>query len=153
MKIVVCAEITEDGLKSLDSVAEYWKDHKTPATEIHLVHIFETRVYNNEFAVSVYPSPEQYKEVDEAVVRILKTKATELFKKFPAPEKCIYKCLHSTNVKDEMVQYLNANKPDLVVVPTRGLSGIKGFFTSSFAEFMIRHSPCNILVVRPKEDK
>ncbi len=153
MKIVVCAEITEEGLKSLDHVADYWKEHQVSSAEVHLVHIFETRVYNNEFAVSVYPSPDQYKEVDEAVVRILKEKADDLFKKITKPQKCIYKCLHSTNVKDEMMEYLKAVNPDLVVVPTRGLSGVKGFFSSSFADFLVRHSPCNILVVRPNQHK
>lgn len=149
MKMVVCSEITDEGSKSLQRLADFLGQQHMSPSELHFVHVFETKVFANDFTITVYPTTEQFPEIDEAVIRTLKSKSQEVLKKLKNPPKTFYKCLHSTNSKEETVQYLRETNADIVVVLTRGLSGVKGFFSSSFADFLVRHAPCNVLVVRP----
>ncbi len=148
MKIVVCVDINEKGINGLDVVAQFWRKHSFPGTEVHLVHVFETRVYAVDLYAAVYPTPEQYPEIDEAVKRIMRTKAIELVKNVPAPDDLRYVVLHAADTREALVEYLKETKAELVVVPTRGLTGVKGMFSSSFADFMTHHSPCPVLVAR-----
>jgi hypothetical protein len=39
----------------------------------------------------------------------------------------------------------------LIIIPARGLTGLKRFVIGSVAERVIRHAPCPVLVLRNKE--
>jgi nucleotide-binding universal stress UspA family protein len=40
---------------------------------------------------------------------------------------------------------------DLVVIGSRGQTGIKRFLLGSTAERIVRESPCSVLVVKPRQ--
>lgn len=50
---------------------------------------------------------------------------------------------------DRIVHQAGELSSDLIVVATRGLSGIKRFLLGSVAEKVVRHSPCPVLTVKP----
>ena len=60
----------------------------------------------------------------------------------------IKKCIMCDFPKEDLAEYVTENNIDEMVVGTRGKSGIVGFFSSSFAEYMVRHAHCSLRVIR-----
>lgn len=52
------------------------------------------------------------------------------------------------NVVDELLAYLEKEKPDLLVMGTRGLSAGRRLFMGSVSDAIVHHAPCPVLVVR-----
>jgi universal stress protein A len=50
----------------------------------------------------------------------------------------------------QIVRVCTETNCDLVVMGTRGKTGISRWFTSSVAEEVVRKSPCSVLVVKPR---
>ncbi len=50
----------------------------------------------------------------------------------------------------EIVDLTKENEGDLIVVGSRGLSGIKMFLLGSVSKRVTEHAPCSVLVVREK---
>jgi nucleotide-binding universal stress UspA family protein len=53
-----------------------------------------------------------------------------------------------SSVVEGITKYANEDKTDLIVIGTRGRSGLKRLFLGSVSEGVIRHAHCNVLVVR-----
>ena len=51
----------------------------------------------------------------------------------------------------EIVRVAQSFKADLIVIATRGQTGLKRAFLGSTAERVVRHAPCPVLVVRGEE--
>ena len=49
-----------------------------------------------------------------------------------------------------MAEELNA---DLIVLGTHGYTGWKRFAFGSVAELVVRHAPCAVFIIRPKENE
>jgi nucleotide-binding universal stress UspA family protein len=52
-------------------------------------------------------------------------------------------------VVDEILRAVEERSTDLLVVGSRGLSGLAKFFVGSVAERVARHAPCPVLLARP----
>ncbi|MBI2521674.1 MAG: universal stress protein [Bdellovibrio sp.] len=145
MKVILCADLTEQSLQGLADFV------KTPyfekATEIHVTHGFETKVYAGEFYAQYYPSEKQFPEIEKAAIELMKN---SLDKSLSALNKdnVQYHCLFSPSRKDVVANFANTIQAGLIVVATRSLTGLKGVFSFSFAEYMIRHAPCDVLVLK-----
>jgi len=51
-------------------------------------------------------------------------------------------------VVEELLAYLDQEKPDLLVMGSRGLSAGKRLFMGSVSDAVVHHAPCPVLVVR-----
>eukprot|EP00736_Rhodelphis_marinus_P012433 Rmarinus@m.10521 len=56
--------------------------------------------------------------------------------------------------KESTVTYLE-RKPeiDCLVLGTRGLGAVKRLMMGSFADYMVHHCPCDVLVIKKREEK
>ncbi len=145
-EIVLCASLTDESLDLLKSLKN---STLLDDARIHLVHCFEIQVYTNEFSPYIYPTEDKYPELTEAAKGILQNVENEL-KKFHPDTEFIKEVYFTQSPKQKMKEYLKEMNADLVVVATRGKHGIEGLFTSSFAEFLVKYSPCDIHILRPK---
>jgi nucleotide-binding universal stress UspA family protein len=50
-----------------------------------------------------------------------------------------------------ILETADAFRPDLIVIASHGRSGVLHLLLGSTAEKVIRHAPCEVLVVRPRE--
>jgi nucleotide-binding universal stress UspA family protein len=73
----------------------------------------------------------------------------ENFGKLPTT-KIKYSCQFHESPRLGLIEDLNRSKSDVVFVATRGKHGIEGLFNSSFAEYMLKFSPCSIFILRNK---
>ena len=51
-------------------------------------------------------------------------------------------------VVDEILAYLDEERPDLLVMGSRGLSAGRRLFMGSVSDALVHHAPCPVLVVR-----
>ena len=54
---------------------------------------------------------------------------------------------------DGIVQFIGDSDADLVVVGTRGRTGMKAILLGTVAERIVRESPCSVLAVKPEDFK
>ncbi len=117
-------------------------------SRIHLVSVVEIKVYSSEFATFTYPVESQYKEIEEAALRTLTNLQHVLGL---VDSQVVKKCFFDFDPQTKIKHYLNEVDAQLVVTASRGKHGIEGLFSSSFSDFLIKHSPCDVLVMRPNK--
>lgn len=145
--IVLCASLNDDSLNLLKDL----KDSSLfDGSAVHLIHCFEVQLYTADFAPDIYPTEDKYPEIEDASKVILKgvedtLKANEKIKSFET------RVFFSQSPKQKIKEYLESINADLVVVATRGKHGIDGLFSSSFAEFLVKFSPCDVHILRPRK--
>jgi nucleotide-binding universal stress UspA family protein len=57
----------------------------------------------------------------------------------------------SSSVRDEIIKIAKEKDVDLIVMGTRGMTGLKRIILGSVASGVVTYAPCPVLVVRPKE--
>lgn len=143
-KIIVAVSLDESTQRPL----EYLKAMPIPLdAEILLVNmVTETLIpSDSDFAVYKYPGEGERPKIEEEISKILRKIKNEIF---PGHQNVSTKILFDTNIKAAFTDFVEKQRPDLVVVATRGRHGIKNFFDSSFAQHQVKYSPANVLILR-----
>lgn len=143
--IVICADLNEQSIERLRSVRE---DIDLKHAKVHLVHVFEIQQYISEFTPYVYPSKDQYADMEKSTKAILEKLSTDMGLN---SEQVAVECFFAFSREDELKKYLEKVEANLVVVATRGKHGVEGLFSSSLTEFLIKYSPCDVLTLRPRK--
>jgi nucleotide-binding universal stress UspA family protein len=142
--IVLCTTLEKDCLKTLNRV----KDKiDLDDSKIIIVSIIKTQTFTFNLSPYIFPESIHYALIEEQALKVMKELGDSLG---IDPSQINYKCSFEFEVKSHMKSILEETKADLAVVATREKHGIKGFFSSSFAEYLIKFSPCDILVMRPQ---
>lgn len=141
--IVVCVDLNEDSLKTLEALK---KKFDLSDAKVHFIHVFEIHINSIEFMPVVYPTPEQYPEIEKSVLSIITSLSGKMNLKAEQIEK---RCFFDYSKEERINKYLKEVKAEAVVLATRGKHGIEGFFASSLADFMCKYAPCDVLVMRP----
>jgi nucleotide-binding universal stress UspA family protein len=141
--VVICVSLNDD---SLDHLAKLAGDAILNDAKVHLVHCFEIQVYTSDFSPYIYPTEDKYPEIEAATLKILNNLQDQLGLKENVEKKCFF----SQSPKQRIKEYLEESNADLCVVATRGKHGIQGLFSSSFAEHLVKYSPCDLHIMRPK---
>ena len=143
--VVVCADLKEECLNVLKTLGQ---KIDLKAAKVHLVHAFEIQSGVMEFATFVYPTEDQYPEIESSVLDLLENLRKDMGLTIEQTEKhCYFAHKKQTAIKD----YIDKKEADLVVLSTRGKHGLEGFFASSLADYLCKYSPCDVLVLRPKK--
>lgn len=144
-KIAIAVSLKEELLPSLKRLKEL--DIVKQAKQVSLIHIFKTEYYTNDFAPYSFPPEEAKPEIEKTVITSLKNIQENYLP--PNLSQVQLSCDFSGNPKQTLVDQLQNEKFDLVITATRGKHGIEGLFSSSFSEFLLKFSPCDVLVLRP----
>lgn len=142
-KVVIAVGLTENSRELLKPLSEM---DFLINSEIHFVHVFNTVRFSglySEFPI-IYPMEPDYKIIEEAILPLLSKISDEVIpKRFTG--KIVHKCLLGQNPKHVFRDYVNDNKADLVIIPTRAKHG---FFDSSFAQYVNRHTQANMFLLK-----
>lgn len=116
---------------------------------ISFIHIVKKTITPIEFSVIENPTEATFLQMKPTLENFLKEEKNKIIPKdyLGQIQYIVSKHLHPD---EEMIHFLKELKTKLVVVSTRGKHGLKGLFTSSFTDRMVKFSPCNILVLRPQ---
>jgi nucleotide-binding universal stress UspA family protein len=92
------------------------------------------------------PGPQQLAAEETEAKEYLDAKARSL-KKMGIKTECV---VIVGNPGEEIVNYANKNKIDLIAIATHGRSGLKRILFGSVAEYVIKNSKLPILLIKPK---
>jgi hypothetical protein len=144
-KVVVAVDLGKDLSEVLNPIKEM---SFLAQSEIHFVHVFNTITYSFIFGdfPTIYPVEADRSLIEKSIVSILEnTSKTHLPSNFQG--KVIHQCLFADDAKDKFSEYVKGINADLVLVATREKHGI---FDSSFAQYLVKHTNANILVLKHK---
>ena len=141
---VICTTLEEESLNTLKKLKN---DIELKNARIHIITIVEKQIYTVELAAYIYPVENQYPAIESSALTILNSLASDLGVN---QDQVTCKCFFEYDREKKVKEYINEVNADLVVVATRGKHGVEGFFSSSFADFLCKFSPCDVLVMRPK---
>lgn len=141
---VLCTTLEEESINTLKKLKN---DIELKDANIHIVTVIEKQIYTVDLAAYVYPIENQYPEIESGALSILKSLAKELGVK---QEQVTCKCFFEYDREKKIKEYLIEVNANLVVLATRGKHGLEGFFSSSFADYLCKFSPCDVLVMRPR---
>lgn len=144
--IVLCAGLNDQSLELLATLKD--SPLLESANKVYIVHCFEIQIYTSDLiAPYVFPTKDKYPEIEDATIRVLDSlrEKLELDK-----SKVELKCFFNESPKKRIREFLEEVNADICVVATRGKHGIRGLFSSSFADHLLKYSPCDIQVLRPK---
>ncbi|MEA9355775.1 universal stress protein [Bacteriovorax sp. PP10] len=140
---VLCTTLDNECLNTLQKI-RHQVDLKH--TMVHIVTVVKLNIYQIDLSPYIYPTEIQYANLELKAIEIMKKLGESLN---IDSSQIIYQCFFEYNKKETIKTYLEKINADLVVVATRGKYGIPGLFSSSFADFLCKFSPCDILVMRP----
>jgi universal stress protein A len=89
---------------------------------------------------------EEERLIEEARERLPRFRAAEL-----DPHLHVETLVVNGGPAHEICQTAEAQAADLIVMGTRGRTGLKHFLLGSIAEKVVRYAPCPVLVVRERE--
>jgi nucleotide-binding universal stress UspA family protein len=114
--------------------------------EIHLVNVFHTHHYmlGMEDIPLAYPIETDLEEIKKSTLSYLKRVAREAFDQISETQ-LHFHCLFSDDPKQEFCDFVNSQKVDLSIILTRKK---RGFFESSFGQYVSRHSDSNVLLLK-----
>lgn len=149
-KLMICVDLKDQLLNVCKTNMKKW--NFDDVDEVHIVHGFQIQVYTDNFYFSSYPAEAEYSGIEKSVDDVLEALEKEAFEGKDYPSlKVVKKCIFSANPKGAIADYARDNEIDEMIIATRGVSGIEGLFSSSFAEYMIRHSNASLRILRPLE--
>jgi nucleotide-binding universal stress UspA family protein len=133
--VVVPVDFGEMSFKAVDIALEY-VDHPS---QVHVIHILES-LSSAEPAVL-------WDTIDDATR--MRNVRENLTARFNQPQyQGIQFVIHIGHIVEEIIDYSQDHKADLIVIPTHGRRGISRFMLGSVAERVIRFADCPVLVLR-----
>ncbi|MEX1099728.1 MAG: universal stress protein [Bacteriovoracaceae bacterium] len=139
--IVVCMPMDDENQNAI--IKKLGKMQWLKDAHLTLVHVFKEENYPYMAPPTIYPNKEQKVEIKKTIKEIFDGLAKDLDFKEKSSE-----CLFHSNPKEGMVEYLKKRKQDLVISYTQEKHGLRDYFHSSFTEYLIKHSPCDVLTIR-----
>lgn len=142
---VLCTTLEEE---SINTLKELKNDIELKNANIHIITVIEKKIYTVDLAAYVYPTENQYPEIESSALSLLNSLAKDLgVNQQQVTSRCFFEYDREKKIKEYLTE-INAN---LVVVATRGKHGLEGFFSSSLADYLSKFSPCDVLVMRPRD--
>lgn len=141
-KIVVAMPLDEtlqkNILEDIDKIDWLHQD-----CEIDFVHIFKQENYPYMLPPTIYPDLNQKEEITKTINEIFMGLTRDLDFKSKT-----FHVAYDESPKEGMVDYLTKANADVVISMTKEKHGLKHYFSSTFTEYLIKHAPCDVLVLR-----
>ncbi len=140
MKILVAIDDSQCAEQAVQMISSHFP---TQGTEVRVLNVLQPIVLTAPPQMSAWYTPElepQAKEARELVQRAAEKLAGAGFKVDTAVEK--------GDVRLKIIDSAADWGADLIVVGSHGRSGISRLLLGSVAEFVARHAPCSVLIVR-----
>lgn len=140
-RLLVAVDFSNPSLAALDAAAAL---ARPSGSSLILLHVAPTQPYPSDMG---YIPPDLLVLEKRALQRIQQKLAAVAKQRLSSSQKCETLARQGA-VGREIVSTARKVKADLVVVGTRGRTGLKRVFLGSTAEYVLRHSPCPVLTVR-----
>lgn len=140
--ILVPTDFSEDAEAALQQATEL---AKATGGRIHLLHVYQFPVYVGAGPGMAYSVSA---ELIEDVRRHATARAQEVEERIRADGVSVKSEILEGPPSERIVDCAEREKADLIVMGTRGLTGLKHVFIGSVAERTLRHAPCPVMTVK-----
>lgn len=144
-KVLACIDLNNKSIELLKNNLKEWDWQNIE--EVHFVHGFQIQTYSDLFYLNSYPAEDQFDAIENSVKGVLKVLEDEVLD-INKDVSIFTKCLIANSPKEILVEYAQERQIDIMVIGTRGKHGVAGLFSSSFAEYMVKHAPCELKIIR-----
>lgn len=141
-RIVVPTDFSADAQLAFESAIELAKESRA---EIHICHAFEYVAP----MVSPYeiPIPEDFIQQTRAAAEV---RLDQLVSKGKSAGLYCEGHILSDRADPGISNLARSLQADLIVMGTKGITGLRHMFMGSVAERTVRHAPCSVLTVKPQ---
>jgi nucleotide-binding universal stress UspA family protein len=141
-KILVAVDGSPQAMRAVDVAISLAKKYDSALTALYVIHI--------PFGESLYPRSMWHKEFIDDVKKDAVEWVEEIHKRGKENGVEIDSKMKETteSVPTEITRYAKEDKVGLIVVGSKGRSGIEKLFLGSVAASVLAYAPCPVLVVR-----
>ncbi|HHM23969.1 MAG TPA: universal stress protein [Bacteroidetes bacterium] len=132
-----------EALKYAVSVGELY------GSRLHLLYVVEEPVYPAFYSSGTFNALQILSDLPQRAKRAM----TKFLKENAPTELKVVKEVRDGKPEDEILQYADEKKIDLIVMATHGLSGLDRFLLGSTTERVIRKAKCPVLSVKLKKEE
>lgn len=140
--ILVAYDESEQSQKALDYALQLAKENKDLV--LHLVTVYQP-VLTMAYTYANYPVEQASYEQKMKMEEILQNVKTELSIK--TDNMIVAKAIEG-NPGNVISHYASINEIDLIVIGSRGLSGVKELFLGSVSHYVVQKAECPVLVIK-----
>ncbi len=144
-KILSPIDFSEHSMEAMRSAMELAKDF---GAEVHLVHVIAP--HRTFIPLPLATSGEQSRELvrETAMIEQAEQELARIKKDEFGDSRKVFTFAVVGHPVQKLVEYAKEQAIDLIVMTTRGLSGVEHMLIGSVAEKMVRDAPCSVLVFR-----
>ncbi|MEQ1743633.1 MAG: universal stress protein [Candidatus Nitrotoga sp.] len=145
-KIVIAMPTEEE---FMPSISRWGHEYVWTKRESYFVHVIKENISVSEMGIEEIPDQLTVANLKQQMLDFIKSKAREMMPEL-AFKKVHFDVLFAQSPAERMAEYAKEINAGLIVVATRNKRGFSGLFLSSFADRILKLSPCDVLVLRPK---
>ncbi len=143
-KIVIAMPTEEE---FMPSISRWVHEYAWAKGDIYFVYVVRKDVDVGEASVDEIPSKAVQEEIKRNMLDFIKNNAKDMMPS-SAFEKAHFEVLFAQSPVDRLAEYAKEINAGLIVVATRTKKGFPRMFLSSFADRLLKLSPCDVLVLR-----
>ncbi len=140
-RILFPTDFSEGSSHALSYAVELTKQHNAKLYILHVIYDIKRATGLNVPHIS---SDEMMKDLNDWALKELDKACIEKIRNLENVEKVI---LHGIPY-EEIINYADQEKIDMLVIGTYGMSGLERFIFGSTAERVVRKSPCTVVTLR-----
>ena len=146
-KIVVAMSSEED---FMPNISKFWHEYAWAKKEIYFIYVVRKDVCVGEISIDETPGRAAQKNITKHLLDLMKNKASEMTT-LPTFKQAHFEVLFAQSPADQLAAYVKEINAGMIVVATRNMSGFLRMFSGSFADRLLKLSPCDVLVLRPNK--
>ena len=140
-KILVPIDGSECSLETTKYATRIAKDENA---QLYCIHVMTSVPYG----IANAPAIEEYSRIFEQKVQSWFDKVRDMAKNECIPDLKTETFTDVNSVVGSIIDYATSKNIDLIVIGTRGRTGLKRFFMGSVANGVVQHAHCSVLLVR-----
>lgn len=130
------SELSEQVIKTLNNI------QLQPATKVILAHVVSTLQADMEWAAD-----RPHANSEEVLYRQIEKQLQSYQAKLPCQSELE---MVTGDPAEEIIRLANIYRADLIVIGSRGLTGLNRILQGSVSSQVVAEAPCSVLVVKPK---
>ncbi len=145
--VVACIDFSESSHRVIEQAIRVAQQD---GASLHLLHVFSPPWKGANYIPR--PSPEDEQRHSDSLSERMQV-ALQPFESEMRALQVETHVVENARESDGIVQFVGDSAADLVVVGTRGLTGVRAILLGTVAERIVRESPCSVLAVKPDDFK
>ncbi|MFH1417302.1 MAG: universal stress protein [Planctomycetota bacterium] len=146
-RVVACVDFSETSYRVVEQSIRVAQQDKAM---LHLLHVFSPPWEG------LHYMPQPSAETKQKSTDSLRERLGRVLQHFESDTAGLEVALHvveGCRGADGIIEFIEDSAADLVVVGTRGRTGIRAILLGTVAEHIVRESPCSVLAVKPDDFK